>query len=314
MTATDSKVDLPTPKLRRRSASQLLSYSQCGEAFRLERRTDAPQRPAGWFFHGTAVHEAIEAWEKSGRTTPEAELEVQYLTTYRTLVNDKLETSELTEFMTGGFKKAETDLSDREDTGWYQVQDYIQQALLMQDVWEVIDVEPYFDIVLGGVRVVGYIDQVVRNKITKQIYPADLKTGSKMPAAPVQLAIYREALKIMYPNEIVADHAFWIHLGRPPSKTGKTKAKPSRWIEEDLTDWPAERLAQWVKDMDRSESEGIYLPSPTDGCDRVCGVAQWCRAMSWHYPSVEQYAPEGWLDPVKVEKYIEPDQPELPIE
>ena len=293
-----------------------MSYSQCGEAFRLERRTDAPQRPAGWFYHGTAVHDTIEAWEKSGRTLTEEELNLKYLTAYRTLVNDALEEfdNNLGAFMTGGFKKAGTDLTDREEIGWYQIQDYVQNALLMQDVWEVIDVEPRFDIVLGGVWLVGYIDQVVRNKVTKEIYPVDLKTGSKTPPAPVQLAIYREALKIMYPHEVVADHAFWVHLGRPPSKTGKTKAKPTKWVEEDLTEWPPERVAVWLQDMDRSESEGIYLPSPTDGCDKVCGVAQYCRAMSWHLESVKQYAPDAMFDPVKVEAGVEPDQQELPIE
>lgn len=303
-------VDLPTPELRRRSASQLLSYSQCSEAYRLERRTDAPQRPAGWFAHGTAVHDTIEAWEESGRTLPDSKLHAKFLTKYRNIVNEAIEehNDDLSVFMTGGMKKPETDLSDREDVGWYQIQDYIQNALLMRDIWEVIDVEPYFDIVLGGVRIVGYIDQVVRNKVTKELHPADIKTGSKTPAAPVQLAIYREALKVMYPNEVIADHAFWVHLGRPPSKTGKTKAKPSKWIEEDLSEWPAERLARWVQDMDKSESAGIYLPSPTDGCSRVCGVSQFCRAMSWHMPSVQQYAPDGWFDPVAVEKYVEPEE------
>src|SRR5699024_182360 len=259
--------------------------------------------------------ETLEAWEGSGRTLTEEELNLKYLTVYRTLVNEKLEEfdNNLGVFLTGGFKKAGADLTDREHIGWHQIQDYIQQALLMQDVWEVVDVEPRFDIVLDGVWLVGYIDQVVRNKATKEIYPVDLKTGSKTPPAPVQLAIYREALKIMYPHEVVADYAFWVHLGRPPSKTGKTKAKPTQWVEGDLTGWPRGRVAVWLQDMARSESEGIYLPSPTDGCHRVCGVSQLCRAMG-HWPSIQQYAPEGMFDPVKVEAGVNPDQQELPIE
>lgn len=305
-----SAVDLPIPEVRsprRRSVSQLLSYSNCGEEYRLSRRTDAPQRPAGWLYHGTAVHDAIEAWEKSGRSMPEEELHTLYLTRYRTLVNERLETSPLSEWMTGGMKKPETDLTDREDVGWYQVQDYVQEALKAFELWEVVESELAFDILIGEVRVIGYIDQVVRDRLTGELHCVDIKTGAKVPASPVQLAIYRVALQTLYPDKPIADVFYWAHLGRPASKTGKTKPKPSKWVEEDLSDWPVERVAQWLKDMDRSEAAGIYLPSPGDGC-RVCSVQQWCSAMSWHLPSVQQYAQEGAFDPVEVK--VTPPDPE----
>ena len=295
-----SETELPTPKARRRSVSQLMSYSKCGEEYRLSRRAGAPQRPAGWMYHGTAVHEAIEAWEKSGRTMTEEELNLLYLTTYRTLVNEKLETSPLGEWLTGGFKKAEADLSDREDVGWYQVQDYVQEALKARDIWEVVESEKEFNILINGIWLNGFIDQIWRDKITGELTSVDLKSGAKVPAAPVQLAIYNYALRVLYPDDTIANEAYWMHLGRPASKTGKTKSKPSRWVAEDLSDWPVERLAAWLQDMDKAELQGIYLPSPTDGCERICGVSQFCRAKG-HLGSIQQYAPEGAFDKAIVE-------------
>lgn len=305
-----SEAELPIPKARRRSVSQLMSYSNCSEAYRLERRTDAPQRPAGWMYQGTAVHDAIEIWEGSGRTLTEEELNLKYLTAYRTLVNDALEEfdNNLGAFMTGGFKKAQDDLTDRENVGWYQVQDYVQEALKSHDVWEVVESEKEFNILINGIWLNGFIDQVWRDKITGELTSVDLKSGAKVPAAPVQLAIYNYALGVMYPDDTIADEAYWMHLGRPASKTGKTKSKPSRWVAEDLSDWPVERIATWLHDMDQAELQGIYLPSPTDGCERVCGVASWCRAKGKHLPSIQQYAPEGAFDKAIVEVAPMPDQ------
>src|SRR5699024_10728064 len=79
---------LPTPTTRRRSASQLMSYSQCSEMYRLQRRTDAPQRPAAWLFQGTAVHAAIELFEESRRKASMEELEDAFIISYREAAND----------------------------------------------------------------------------------------------------------------------------------------------------------------------------------------------------------------------------------
>lgn len=279
-----------TKKKRHRSVSQLLSYSQCGEAYRLERRTDAPRRPAGWFMHGHAVHHALEEWERSGRTISEADLEELFLTSYRNAVNEELERTDLEQWMTGGNKKPETDLTDREEIGWWQIQDYIQFAREQDEFWGVLEVEKEFRIELNGVEILGYIDQIVRDKFTGELIGRDLKSGTKVPPTPVQLAIYRYAMQLLYPEATIAEAFEWVKLGRPGSRTGKTPPKRVELIAEDLTEWPPERIARWLVDMDRSETQGIYLPSPTSDCDRVCGVAQWCLVKGWHLDSVKQYA------------------------
>lgn len=275
-------------KTTHRSVSQLLSYSDCSEAYRLERRTDAPQRPAGWFIQGSAFHASVEHWENSGRETVMGELEQLYLTAYRTEANELLEKHELSSFMTGGVKKAENDLTDREAMGWYQVLDYIEYARENVGNWKVVASELEFRFMLGDVELYGFIDQVRQDLITGLLYPADLKTGATVPSTPVQLAVYRHAMAERYGAERIASHGVWVQAGRSNARTAK--GLNTRDIEMDLADWPVERIARWVADMDASEKAGIYLPNPKDSCRRMCGVAQWCRAVGWHYPSIQQYS------------------------
>ena len=281
-------VEIPL-RQQRRSVSQLVSYSACSEAFRLERVERAPRRPAAWTIQGTAAHAAIEEWENSGRTTGRKALEDLYLTTYRTEANRLLESNELSVWMTGGFKKAENDLTDREALGWWQVCDYQEYAHSEKDLWEVVASEVEFNIEIATVKVTGFIDQVRRCKVSGRLEPADLKGGAKIPAFPGQLAVYRHAMTLHYPDDTIAEKGYWIHLGKSP--TEKVKARHCKAIEVDLSDWPIERMARWLVDMDASEKLGIYLPNPQESCTRVCGVSQWCRAVGAHYPSVQQYEP-----------------------
>lgn len=311
----DSKAVEPVPGRRKsRSASQITSYSACGEAYRLERVAKAPQRPAAWLYQGTAFHLAIEEWEESRRELSLDELENIYITEYRELANKAVEeqNGSLSAFMTGGSKRPDTDLSDREKLGIYQVHDYVRMALEEADHWAVMANELYFEIEIAGVPVRGYIDQVVMDVKTGGIYARDLKTGQNMPPTPVQLAIYAIALKRVTaaadeelsqeedaeqypdvtwsPEQLVPTYAEWLKGGRPTSASGKTPAKPTEIIPIDLSDWGEDRVGAWLVEMDRAEKAGIYLPNPSDSCYRMCPVAQYCSVMGQHKPSVEQYA------------------------
>lgn len=301
---TDEKKTEEVPRRRqRRSASQLTSFSSCGEAYRLERIARAPRRPAAWFFHGTAVHAAIEQYEESRREATLDELEDTFIITYREEANKAIEEQggSLDAFMTGGRKKPETDLSDREELGWYQVQDYVRLAELEQDAWAVIATEIEFEVEIGGIAVTGFIDQVVQNVHTWAVFSRDIKTGQNMPPTPVQLAIYSLALQDMAAKDaegklpwtaemVLPAYAEWLKGGRPASASGKTKAKPTEIIPVDLTSWGHDRVAAWLQEMDRAEKAEIYLPNPGDSCHRICPVSQFCSVMGEHMPSVEKYA------------------------
>ena len=282
-----------TKKKPHRSVSQLTTYAACSEKWRLERIAKAPQRPAGWLTQGTAAHAALEEWERSGRTISEHDLHDIYLTSYRTEANKLVEQfPEEGAWMTGGRKRGFDDLTEREERGWWQVQDYVAWAKAEAEFWRVAEVEVEFSIYLGGIEVIGFIDQITewRNGL---ISPSDLKTGAKLPASPTQLIVYDHALTQMgYNTGATGD---WVHLGKPG--VGKTKARSvSREIVE-LDQNPLhkrENLDQLFFDLDRGITQEVYLPNPTDACFRTCGVSQFCRAMG--HPGAAESRSQGLRD------------------
>lgn len=277
--------DLGIPK--RRSVSQLTSYSSCGEAYRLERIAKAPRRPAAWFQMGTSYHKIVEDWENGGRKEDEEQLYELYSADYNAGIEAiKLEWPDLGVWMTGGSKKGEQDIADREVLGRWQVGDYVRFARENEDEWRVITSEVYFEMDFGGVPVVGYIDQIRQYK-DGRIEAVDLKTGSSTPVTAVQLATYRWAVhKFM---GVLPDTGAFVKAGRPATPRSK-KDKPTADIRHDLTSWTKPKLDRWFVDMDRAERAGIYLPNPGEHCARTCGVAQFCSAVG-HPPSAALYAP-----------------------
>lgn len=253
---------------RRRSFSQLKSWGDCGEAYRLGRVVKAPSRPAAWFSHGIAFHAAIEAYERSGRTlTPDQCIEAFEAAWSESITKDFDRESDLSVWMTGGRRKPETDIELRYEEGKTQVLSYLDYIKTSgETIWTAPDgrlaVELKIEFVLSGVPVIVYIDQVI---VTKgRLVVRDLKTGSSYNS-PLQLGTYDLALEAEY-NLRAGWGDFWL----------AKKAKPSSPI--DLSPYTAERLGAWYAQMDAGQRAGIYIPSPGDHC-RVCGVSQWCTAI-----------------------------------
>lgn len=277
-------VELGMPK--RRSVSQLQSYSNCAEAYRLERVAKAPARPAAWFTHGQAVHKGIETWEESQRQLSPEEVRTVLEDFYVTeIAKTREKYPEEAVWMTGGFKKGWQDIEDRLNIAIWQLNDYMNQANEQAEHWRVLHSEVEFNVTLGGVEVYGFIDQVVQYS-DGSISVVDLKTGSKIPGnAPLQLGTYAVAVERLMGIERPASGALYM-LGRPATARGKEK--PSRKFTYNLQHWTPERLGVLYSQMDTSERQGIYLPNPTDNCHRICGVAQFCGVVG-HGPSAAQY-------------------------
>lgn len=275
-----------------RSVSQLTSYGACGEQFRLSRIARAPSRPAGWFMHGTAFHGVIEEWEKAGR--PDVALDEQFSTLFRALIEaEQVKWPDEGAWMTGGRKSTAQDIEDREAIGRWQVEDYRRFALEHAAEWRIVATEVEFRMDFGGVEVLGYIDQI-RQYADGRIEASDLKTGTSNAGSAIQLATYAHAVeKFMgVPRPM---RGVFVKAGRPA--TARAKAKPTVDVDADLTHWTKARLDRWFYDMDRAERAGIYLANPQDGCERTCGVAQFCFARG-HESSAAQYAPA----PLKIQE------------
>lgn len=263
--------------LPHRSVSQLTTYTQCGEAYRLERVAKAPQRPAAWFTHGSAFHNAIEEWEASGRTMTEDQAKEIGYGYYDDEIAKELEQNpDYTQWMTGGSKKGENDIRDRREKMADQIGIYISYAEAHADEWRIypigprgVAVELEFNIEFGGVMVKGFIDQV-REYRDGRLMPVDLKSGTKEPVSGFQLAVYAQAIN-EYVGVLPTSGAFFMpKLRQNGSLVGD--------VYRDLSPWDRPTLDRMFSDFDKAERAGIYIPSPGDMC-RVCGVADSCSIM-----------------------------------
>lgn len=267
-----------------RSVSQVSSYAQCAEAYRLGRVAMAPSRPAAWFSHGTAYHFAIEEYENSHRQLSSEALDSLFKDTYRAeIAKLKEQWPEETDWLTGGRKKGFQDIEDREVIGLWQVNDYVQFAEANKDVWRILPMgadkiatEVKFEIMFGRVKVIGFIDQI-RQYRNGALEVADLKTGTREPGSTMQLGVYAQVA--LQETGVLPETGVFIKAGRPATKT--VAAKPTKDQPHTLSDWTPELLTSMFEDMDRMDKLGIFLPNPQEGCERVCTVAEFCRIKGW---------------------------------
>ncbi|MFF4529246.1 PD-(D/E)XK nuclease family protein [Streptomyces sp. NPDC001407] len=214
------------------SVSQHTTLAQCSEAHRLARVEKVPQREAAWFHHGTAVHSAIEEYERSGRSMDVEAAVGVFERSYDALVEEaQARQPDYGMWMAGGRTKPQTDIRNRRKAGADQVRSYLDWA---EDddssIWTTPDgqkaLELPFDIDLYGVRVKGFIDQVVEDPYLGLVV-RDIKTGTTK--AVIQLATYRVALEMTYGVKV--NWGDW-WLGKTGTTTKPVDLRPftARWL------------------------------------------------------------------------------------
>lgn len=247
--------------------SQLGTYSKCGEAYYLEKIVKAPQVPAAWFIQGTAFHSSVEEWENSGRTLDAEDISATYFFEWDTEFQKYSEQEpNLAVWRTGGRVKPEDDIARRKVRGHQQVMDYLTWAV--NSGWSPVPLgdgyanEVPFDITLGGIRVIGSIDQVMQHRETGAMIVRDLKTGTSLPATPIQLGVYNVALQ----------HEWGFAPGWGDFYMAKNTAPTAPY---DLSVYTDELLGERFSTMDRGVQNKVFLPNPGDAC-RTCGVSLFC--------------------------------------
>ncbi|WP_425564120.1 PD-(D/E)XK nuclease family protein, partial [Nonomuraea longicatena] len=109
-----SKDNLGGTTIAHRSVSQLSSFAGCGEAYYLERVARAPQTPAAWFAQGTAVHEAVEHWERTYREHSPEQAQAWYYDAWEREIDAALAVEpDLSKWQAPGRTKPHTDLKNR---------------------------------------------------------------------------------------------------------------------------------------------------------------------------------------------------------
>ncbi|OKH95424.1 PD-(D/E)XK nuclease family protein [Streptomyces uncialis] len=249
-----------------RSVSQTQQYEECSWRFYLQRVERVVPRPAAWSHHGTAFHAVAEAFELSGRTMSEEEAVQLFSDRYSALVNKSLEVEPDTDrWLSAGRVGGGEDIERRYALGLEQVKHYVTDWAdgHPTNTWSTPDGKPglelYFMVELGGVRVRGYIDQLVDDG-DGSVRPRDWKTGSMK--SKFQLQTYGVAVRKRYGVEV--NKADWYlakdgRLSRPVRMDGVR--------EEDV----AERFAA----MDAGVKRGDFPASPAFHC-RFCDVSHAC--------------------------------------
>lgn len=255
-----------------RSVSQLNLYKRCPYAYYLSRIEKVWQRPAAWLAQGSAVHEAAEAHERSGRNLSLDEAQDVFRDSYQRHINEACEiTPNFDAWFASGPYRGEADIERRYHIGLGQVESYIDwyNQHPEQVIWVAPDgtpgIELGFDIDLDGVLIRGFIDAVISH--SDEIIVRDNKTGNK-PGDSFQLAVYAVALAEQFniPKPEVGD--YW--MGR----TGK----PTRLY--DLSDWSRDRVASEFHQLERSILAGDFPPDPEPSKCRFCDVSWICEYQS----------------------------------
>ncbi|GAA3473841.1 hypothetical protein GCM10018965_083940 [Nonomuraea roseola] len=169
-----------------------------------------------------------------------------------------------------GRTKPATDLANRLERGADQVAGYIEYSLTNTQLLpvEYLPGEPGaevpFELDLEGVRVIGSIDLILVDS-RGRLRVRDIKTGSRLPSSPIQLAVYRLAVE-----ELLGDAPSW---GDYYMAKNNAPTQPY-----DLTRFDRREVSRWFRDMDASEKEGRYLSNPGESC-KTCGVRRYCSVM-----------------------------------
>ena len=252
-----------------RSVSQYNQYYRCPYSYYLSRIEKRWQRPAAWLPQGSAVHEAVELWEKSGRRMTLEEAQQAYAEAYEQHVSRYCEETPNFEYWSrSGPYGGETDVERRFLIGRDQVEKYIRWAESSPErvIWIAPDGEPGielgFDIDLDGVLVRGFIDQV--SVVDGQVEVVDVKTGKK-PGDDFQLGVYSVAIAETYGIDPPQAGSYWM------GQSGKLTYPFS------IGDWTKERVTEAFKELDDNIRNERFEPKPDPNVCYFCDVNQSCE-------------------------------------
>lgn len=264
---------MSNPRKRRRSFSQWSDWQRCPRMFELKRIEKRPQKQAAWSPMGTAIHAAIERWEKSDRRMPVEEVQARFRGVYGYEIDQQKEVEpNLDRWFPSGPYHAEDDIPRRQEIGeehvagvlgWYEKNPGEQP-------WRLIDgrlaVELRFWLQLGSSRVIGFGDVVIRYP-TGELLPRDYKSG-RSDGDPMQLKLLAIAVEDYLehhgePTRVAAGDFFKTRNAAP-------QKRPHR-----MDEWSRDDLVVEFEKLDHEIGGGRFPANPGDHC-RFCSVRDWC--------------------------------------
>lgn len=262
-----------------RSWSQLKSFTNCGEAFRLERVVRVPRAPAVWFAAGSAYHIACELFDRYAVAHGlEAATQIDWLPSFGAALDVELDEMRAAEPDESKWRTAGRKTKDKpngEDVAWWRangpdmVEKYIAWRVANAEVYDILilpngepALETEMTVILGSVVVKNLPDVVYVDLNTGATIVADRKTGARVPDDDGQLGTCKLALEQTFGIPIWYGAYFM-------AKTGEMTPP------KELDQFDDGSLIERYKRMDAAEKAGVYLPVISNLC-RTCGVRDYC--------------------------------------
>jgi hypothetical protein len=266
------------------SYSSLDTYLSCGEKYRLQKIERVPEAPAYWFPGGTAVHTGTEVFDLCLRVDglhPDEALDAA-TKAFHNKFSEELDRYSAdnpgAEWRAGG--RATKQWPNKEDAAWWrhdgpiQVKQYAQWRLANShyDLWfdpaGIVGVEYPVTSEFAGLDlpVQGYIDRVFVDQRSGNLVIVDVKSGSRIPAGIIQLAIYATALE-----EQVGI--------RPQFGAYYMTRKAELTMLSDLSRFNDKMLGQWLRNAKTGIEGDLFTPRVSSDCG-YCSVAESCYAQN----------------------------------
>lgn len=258
-----------------RSVSQaedmgLAGKEGCGYRYYLKRVAEPKvwKRPAAWLPQGTAFHEAVERFERSGGVMTPEDTVTAFTEAYsREIGALSADTPNHWVWFASGPYRGPQDIERRYGLGAEQIERYIayKEAHPEERIVTLNDqpaIELAYQVMFGKVEVRGYIDQVVAIREGKP-FPRDLKTG-KTPGSDFQLATYAYALLLLHGVEVTVGDYWMAQKGGPTHPY-------------DLTEWTLEHLIDIYGRVDEKIRNEEFEPNPKESLCRMCDVYNACE-------------------------------------
>jgi putative RecB family exonuclease len=254
---------------KHRSVSQYNQYTRCPYAFKLARIDKVWSRPAAWLAQGSAVHEAAEWWERTGRAGTLEDMTTVYTESYEKHIGEACEiTPNFDWWFASGPYGGEQDTERRYLIGMEQLGRYVEwyEKHPEEVIWISPDgtpgIELGFDIDLDGVLVRGYLDAVIETE--KGLIVRDNKTGNH-PGDDFQLGVYGVALAEQFGIDPPQLGDYWM------GKSGKPT------YPFNIGEWTRERVSERFRELEDNIKAERFEPLPEPSKCQFCDVSYSCK-------------------------------------
>lgn len=279
---TTATVERPTQRRNRRSVSQLKDYLHCSWAYRLKRIKKVQESPSVWLAGGKAFHEVSEGvdrlvWDEGVATLADLDVD-SYVMHFEVLFGNMLDELSvetgvpIEKFRTAGRKTIAKPRG--EDADWWReagadmVRKYIDwrrstaDSLVLAPVAGAAGIEVEVDMPLGGETMLGYVDRLFADASSGELLVVDLKTGSRTPQEPIQLATYALQLERLIKRPITWGAYYMAREGKLTDPI-------------DLSGWDLDNLGLMYRNFGRGVDDAVFLPNLGSHC-KACGVKDAC--------------------------------------